>query len=126
MTAITPFFHSFAFVYAPNNSLDVTAFGFKVSYSVSSPFSLKVYNIVFHTADFPQPVTPIIKTQWRTSRISFNYTTFVIKESSVVKPILLLVHSLTYEPNTASILTGGSNLGKRSPINLKKIYLSSW
>ena len=68
----TPFFHSFVSENAPKSSSLVTDFGFKVSYSQSSPLAMCVLTRVFQIDVFPQPGGPMMKQQCLTSKISFN------------------------------------------------------
>jgi len=82
----TPFFHSLVFVYAPNNSSDVTAFGLRISY-ITDYFKYSELNVLakhFHTVVFPDPGGPRIKQQCLTSKISLSYITFVTNISSAI------------------------------------------
>jgi len=71
ITAITPSFHSLVLVFMqPYNSSDVTALGSTISHSVVWPLDSIVRHKFLQTADLAVPGTPIINTEWRTTRRS--------------------------------------------------------
>ena len=130
-------------IYLPYKSLLSIDLGFKSFVSVFTPYKSNALAKVRHVAVLPEPALPIMKTEWRISISSFNWTHFKINPGSFENlkvggelsssiPFAFLFSLTTSQASSTffskfiSRLRSTSTLGNKSPIKPSNIGISSW